>query len=136
MPLPGILVRVIGRQPAPEDVHRRLRLCHGDAVLEPRLDEKHRPRRDAVPARRACPSACSAAIGSQKSVTSPMLSVALWPTGPTPTIVTGTPCIRMVRPMTDGSAPNLLVQMRWLMHGHDRRAAHLVLGENQRPSDG
>ena len=39
--------------------------------------------------RQGAPSEASADIGSQKSVTRPMLIVPLCPTGPTPTIVTG-----------------------------------------------
>ena len=77
MPLPGVFLRDT-RPPAAgaEDVHRRLRLRHGDAVPQPRLDEERGSSRAALEhARRALPIAGSAVIGSQKSVTTPMLSV-------------------------------------------------------------
>ena len=64
------------------------------------------------PSASAMPKASSEAIGSQKSVTIPTLTVPLWPAGPTPTIVTGTPSIRMARPITAGLPPNLFVHVR------------------------
>ena len=87
-------------------------------------------------ARGGPPSAGTAEIGSQKSVTRPMLSVALWPAGPTPTIVTGTPCMRMVRPMTDGSPPKRVVHAWWPMTATMSVPGRSSAASNQRPSDG
>jgi len=61
--------------------------------------------------RGGAPSAVIDEIGSQKSVTMPRLIVPRWPAGPIPTIVTGTPSIRMVRPITLGSPWNFRVQV-------------------------
>ena len=77
-------------------------------------------------ARGGAPSAGSDEIGSQKSVTMPMLIVPRWPAGPTPTIVTGTPSIRMVRPTTDGSAPKLPRPGLVPDDGHDRGAGRVL----------
>ncbi len=57
-------------------------------------------------ARDGAPMAGSDEIGSQKSVTMPRSIVARCPAGPTPTIVTGTLSIRMVRPTIEGVDPN------------------------------
>ena len=49
-----------------------------------------------------------------------------WPAGPTPTMVTGTPSIRMVRPTIDGSAPNFARPRLVADDGDDRRARRVL----------
>lgn len=51
-------------------------------------------------------------IESQKSVVMPSHQPLLCPSGPTPITVTGTPLSRMVSPITDGDASNVVVQAR------------------------
>ena len=75
-PAAAKLFRIVGREPASEDVHRRLGLRHGDALAQTGFHEQGRDDRRG---RRASPgmafSAGSAVIGSQKSVTRPTSSV-------------------------------------------------------------
>ncbi len=81
-------------------------------------------------ARAGPPRLASAAIGSQKSVTMPDVDRGVVPCRTNPTIVTGTPSTRMVRPTTEGSARNFDEPRGVAHHGHDRGPAHVVgLGE-------
>ena len=76
--LSRILLRVLGCQPGAQDAHRGLRLRDGDAIPEAGLHEEAPPRPDAAPACAAARRAPGAdEIGSQKSVTMPMLIVPL-----------------------------------------------------------
>ena len=86
--------------------------------------------------RGGAPKAGSDEIGSQKSVTMPRSIVARCPAGPTPTIVTGTLSIRMVRPITDGAEPNFRRHASWPSTATTAAPGTSSAAVNQRPSDG
>ena len=139
MPLPGSSFGYSAASRAPRMLMAACACATRDAVAEARLHEQGGLLRTPF---QACVAALrrsgSDEIGSQKSVTRPMLMVPRCPTGPTPTIVTGTPSITnraadhgRIRVGTFSSRP----RARRTATTAPRRARP-PLASNQRPSDG